>query len=131
MVSAINSALSGLAAAGKRLDTSANNIANEFSTRTNKSGEVTNTPYVPQRVLQVSQETGGTLAKQVDVEPATVTRFDPTNADVRANGTAVVPNVDVANELIQQKLTSYDFKANLKTIKIQDNLDKSLLDIIT
>lgn len=42
-----------------------------------------------------------------------------------------VPQVDIAKELIEQKLAAYDYKANLQTIKVAANLQKSLLDIFT
>jgi flagellar basal-body rod protein FlgC len=130
MVSAIGSALSGLAAAGKRLSVGANNIANQFSTRSRIDGVTVNQPYTPQRVHQVSLENGGVQTVVTDVNPPTTRVFDPQHVDADADGTVAYPNVDIATELVNQKLASYDFKANLKTIKIEDDMQKSLLDIL-
>lgn len=125
MVSAINSALSGLNAASKRLEVSANNIANQFSTKSVIDGKVTDTPYALQRVDQVSLSNGGVLAKVSNATPATTTVAD------QQGGTTELPNVDQTDALIQQNLAAYDFKANLKTIKAQDNMLKNLLDIFS
>lgn len=127
MVSAIDTALSGLKAAGTRLSVAADNIANQSSTKTIKDGQHSDTPYVPKRVDLVSLSNAGVQAQVRDVTPSSVTAPDPNNP----GGTQELPNVDLANELIQMKLASYDFKANIKTIKVQENLQKSLLDIVS
>jgi hypothetical protein len=36
---------------------------------------------------------------------------------------------DKANAIVHEDIASYDFKANLKTIKVADNMEKALLDI--
>ncbi len=124
MVSSIDTALSGLNAASKRLEVSANNLANQFSTKSVTDGKVSDTPYSAQRVDQISLSSGGVTTQVSNTNPATNTVADP------QGGLQQVPNVDTANELIQTKLASYDFKANLKTIQAQDNMFKNLLDII-
>jgi len=40
-----------------------------------------------------------------------------------------MPNVDLAQEVAQQKIATYDFKANLKVLEAQKKMDDSLLDI--
>jgi flagellar basal-body rod protein FlgC len=131
MVSAINSALSGIDAAERRIQNSANNIANQFSTRTVVDGQVTNQPFVPQRIQQVSGAGGSVRTVSSDVEPATTAVFDPSNPEANSEGIVQFPNVDTAQELVAMQIASYDFKANLKTIKVEDNMQKSLLDIIS
>lgn len=131
MVSSINTALSGLNAASKRLAVSSNNIANQNSTKSLENGQTVDKPYVPQRVEQISLENGGVKTVVKDVDPATVTQFDPDNPDADANGGIQVPNVSLESEIINQKIATYDYKANLKTLKVQDDLLKSLLDIQT
>ena len=124
MVSAVDISLSGLNAASKRLEVSANNIANQFSTKsTDANGNVTNTPYTPQRVDTISLSTGGVQAQANNVSPAS------TAAPDAEGNLQQVPNVDQADQLVQQNIASYDFKANLKAIKVQDDIMKSLLDI--
>ena len=126
MVSAIDSAVSGLAAAGKILEISAQNIANQSSTKTQVNGKTINAPYVPQKVDTVTLSDGAVKAQVSNVNPATVTV--PSN-NPQSNGTQQVPNVDQAQELVNQQIAANTYKANLKTIKVQENLDKSLLDI--
>ena len=118
--SATNIALTGLNAAETRLSVSANNIANQSSAKQLVNGKVVNQPYTPQQVQQTSLPGGGTQAQVADINPATVTV-----------GGQPLPNVDQSNEIVQQSIASYDFKANLKTIKVQDQMQKSLLDIIS
>ena len=86
MISAINTALSGFNAATKRIDVSANNIANAQSTATDENGTQVNTPYVPQQVVQSSQTTGGVKANVVPVNPPATQVYDPGNAAADANG---------------------------------------------
>jgi len=127
MVSAINTSLSGLAASSKRIEVAANNIANQNSTKTNTNGNVENKPFTPQRVDLVSLSNSGVQAQVRDVNPAT-----QQVADVNSkSGLSEVPNVDQARQLIDLKIASYDFKANIKAIKVQDNIEQSLLDILS
>jgi flagellar basal body rod protein FlgC len=120
MISPINSALSGLRAASTRIAVNADNIANQFSKN-----------YTPKRVVQLSQENGGVQVEVKDVNPPKVTVFNPSDPDAGANGTVELPNVDVANELVDNIIASYDYKANLKSIKAADDIQKSLLDIFS
>lgn len=130
MVFAIGSALSGLAAAGKRLEVSAANVANQHSTRKKVDGQTVNEPYTPQRVQQVSLQNGGVQAVVSDISPATTTVYDPDHPDTGPDGVLKLPNVSVEEELVGQKIASYDYKANLKTIKVAEDMQKNLLDIL-
>lgn len=40
------------------------------------------------------------------------------------------PAVDPAKDLVDLKIASYDYKANLKAIKVSGDIQKNLLDII-
>ncbi len=131
MIPPFNAALSGLAVSSRRLQVSAENISNQFSTRTLVDGQSQNTPYVPKEVVQTSLPTGGVRAEVRDKNPATTTVFSPDSPDANADGTLTLPNVNLEDELVNQKIASYDYKANLKVIKVQDDLDKSLLDIFS
>lgn len=131
MVNPINISLSGLAAAAKRVEVSASNIANQASTRTNVDGRIENRPYVPKTVDQVSLSTGGTQALVRDVNRPSDRFYNPEDPAADAEGFVQLPNVDTATELVNIKIASYDYKANLKAIKVQDDLQKNLLDIIS
>jgi flagellar basal-body rod protein FlgC len=131
MIPGLNSALSGLNAASKRLETSANNVANQFSTTSLVDGVTVNKPYQPQRVVQTSLSGGGVMARTQSVEPGTVQVNDPDNVAADAQGITQYPNVNLEDEVINQITAKYDFKANLHTIKAGDSMIKNLLDIIS
>jgi len=129
MVLPINTALSGLNAAGTRLAVSANNIANQFSTTTSVNGQVQSNPFVPKEVQQTSLPGGGVHADVVDVKNPAVLRFDPNSAQADENGLVNSPNVNLEQEIANTIIAGYDYRANLKAFKVNDNLQKSLLDI--
>ncbi len=131
MVSALNAAVSGYAAATQRLNVIAQNIANAESTQTQVGESILNQPYVPQKLVQTSQETGGVETKSVPISPPTVARFDPNNIAADDNGITQYPNVDQASQLVESKFTLYNAQANLSVIKAQDKMLKSVLNIIS
>jgi flagellar basal-body rod protein FlgC len=131
MISAINTAISGLNAASRRLENSSNNIANQFSTSTILNGQTVNKPFTPIEVQQVSLETGGVSTVLKEKDPASVTFYDPSNPQANEQGLVDFPNVDTAQELIGQQIAAYDYRANLKTIQTADKMQQKLLDIIS
>lgn len=130
MINSVGIPLSGLNAAGKRLESSANNTANQFSTLSTKEGETVKEPYAPTQVDNVSIETGGVNPVVRNINPSSVPVYDPENIAANEDGITQYPNVDPEREVIQQKIATYDFKANLNVLKTQDNMMKSLLDIL-
>lgn len=131
MSSAIDTALSGLTAASRRVEVSANNIANQQSTATSVNGVTTNKSYIPQDVVQISLGAGGVRAETRDTPKPTVNYYDPNSAQSDGTGFVATPNVDVAKEIVDQQIAAYGFKANLKAIKIASGLEQNLLDIIS
>ncbi len=129
MTSVFSISTSGLYAAAKKLEVSAGNTANVNSTKTVKDGVVTNEPYHAQIAQSISNAQGGVTVKVKDAAQPTKTIFDPTAENADANGNSLAPNVNLDHELVNQRIASYDYKANLKAIRVQLNLDKSLLDI--
>ena len=127
MVSAINASLSGLTAASKRIEVAANNIANQSSTKSVEGGQVINKPYTPQRVDLVSLSNAGVQAQVSNVTPATQQQPDASSD----TGLSDAPNVDPAQQLIDLNVASYDFKANLKALQVQDDAQQKLLDILS
>jgi len=129
-------ALSGLTAASKRLEVSASNVANASSggPLPDASAEVkANFPpaYVAQRVDQVEVPGGGTVANVVPENPGTVSVFDPSSPFANDKGMVAAPNVDLANEAVQQILARENFAANINVIRTYERMMKSLLDIKT
>lgn len=131
MSTAIDSALSGLSVASKRIEVAASNLANQSSTATQVGGVTTNRAYIPKDVVQISLGAGGVRAEVRDASNPTVKYYDPENPQAGEGGFVETPNVDTAEELVKSQIASYDFKANLKSIKIADRLQQNLLDILS
>ena len=126
---AANIALSGLNAASTRLNNSANNVANVSSTTSRKDGQTVNEPFEPQRINQSSLESGGVRTTQQPVDPASIPVYDPRNVAANEEGITDYPNVNLEEEVVTQQIAKYDYKANLKTLEVADELTKDLLDI--
>jgi len=131
MINAINASVSGFTAATQRLNVSAQNIANEFSTQTEQNGVVSNTPYVPQQLEQSALTTGGVATSTAPVTPPSIQLYDPNNPAANANGLTPYPNVDPAQQLIQAQISSYDAQGNLAAIKVENNLFQKVLNIVS
>jgi flagellar basal-body rod protein FlgC len=130
MVDAAKIALTGLNAAERRIAVSANNIANSSSTvRTAEDGSLVNDPFRPQRVEQSSLASGGVRTDVVEIANPTVRLPDPSSPVADENGTVEFPNVSLEEEVVNAQIASYDYKANLKVLKVQKELDRELLDI--
>lgn len=115
--------LSGVQAAQKRVENSANNIANIHSSYTREGGQTIDKPFTPRQVDQVSLRSGGVNVLSREVEPATLQVADA------SGGTKALPNVNLEQELVNLKLATYDFKANLKSIVAEDENIRTMLDI--
>jgi flagellar basal-body rod protein FlgC len=124
--------LSGLLAASQRVAVSANNIANQQSLASEGvDGGLENTPYVPQDVVQLSAEAGGVTTQVQGRNPASVQSYRPDSPLADEGGLVNAPNVDPTVELVNQQIAVYDFKANLKALKVQDEMQREVLNIIT
>ena len=130
-MSIINTALSGLQASSRVLDTSANNIANINSTQTNRNGVVENKPYTPQQVVQTSQQTGGVATSLRDITPPSIPVFNPDDIAANDDGIVQTPNVSLEQELIQQRQAVNTYKANASAIRRENEMYQSTLDIIS
>ena len=69
MVNAVNSALSGLAAASRRVEVSAQNIANQRSTSDSKDGVRQAKPYSALEAQQLSTPGGGVEVRVREAKP--------------------------------------------------------------
>jgi flagellar basal-body rod protein FlgC len=132
-MSVLSIAASGLAAASLRLQVSASNVANAFDTgplpdASNATG--TSPAYVPQQVDQVAVG-DGTAATVSTVSPSYVPQYDPTASYADGSGLVAAPNVDLANEAVQQIIARYEFAANAKVLQVGSQMLQSLLDIKT
>ena len=138
MLGAINTSLSGLDAAAKRVEASASNVANARNTiriedaRTEAGGagrDRTAPPvYEPVRVYQSSDGGGGKRAEFVSVEPPHVKAYDPGNRLADDDGMVARPNVDYVQEVVNLNQAEHAYKANLKVIATENAMIGALLN---
>jgi len=136
MTAILSIAASGMRAAMQRLQVSASNIANANSDGPLPSADPAvraqyPAAYVPQRLDQVETPGGGTREVISGLQPSTVTTYDPTAPYADGNGDVASPNVDLANEAIEQVTARYDFAMNAQVVRVYSQMMKSLLDIKT
>ncbi len=115
MISAYQSALTGLSAFSTKIQSNGNNIANA-NTNGFKKTKVNNESVLPQGVkAQVTK----------DSTPGTSV-FQETS-----KGTELVElsNVDLATELVDMNVNSSMYKANLKTIETVNDMTGTLLNL--
>ncbi len=113
MIPALDAALSALGAFGKKMDVSANNVAN-LNTEGFKKGRALLEDADPGVVVTLSRvnSPGNPLP------PEDMTR------KIRESS-----NVDVAEEIVNQQVTKSAFQANVATVKAGEQMLGSLFDI--
>ncbi len=113
MSEAFNTALSALGALFRKLDVTANNIANSQTNNFKKSQVEMEDVYPSGVKVSISQvNTPG------DILP-------PNEKGVSQESS----NVNLAEELVNLIVTQHDFSANIKTIQTKDEMEKQLIDI--
>lgn len=113
MSEAFNTALSALGALFRKLDVTANNIANS-QTNNFKKGRVEMEDVYPSGVkVNISQV--NTPGDQLPPDEKGVSQESS--------------NVNIAEELVNLIVTEHDFSANIKTIQTKDEMEKQLIDI--
>jgi flagellar basal-body rod protein FlgC len=138
MNGALSIAASGLAAASLRLDVSAGNVANAETSGALPAAKPSDTAgapsaYIPLRVDQVDVANGavggGTAATAVPVSPSYVPSYDPSAPYANSGGLVAAPNVELANEAVQQLIARYAFAANAGVVRTSSQMLQTLLDI--
>ena len=129
MINAIQIALSGLAAASKKVEAGASNIANMATS--GSLDDPDNAPYTP---LTVQQKTlagdGGGMGVQAEFTPKNppfVPAYDPDSPFADENGVIGLPNVDLAEEAVNLNLAEYAYKASLRVIQKASEMQDALL----
>lgn len=132
-------AVSGMQAATMRLEASASNIANMNSAGA-LPGTVQSGPgaagqaYVPVRVVQSPLVLdggigGGTVASIRAVRQAYVESHEPASAYANSDGMVAMPNVDPAQEMLEQAGAALSFKLNAKVFEASSDMIRTLLDM--
>jgi len=131
--SIINTALSGLAAASKKVEAAASNIANLQTSGSLEEGK--QAPYTPITTQQtaITDQNGngqgvhsGFIAKEQPFTP----RFDPDSPFANADGIIGVPNINLAEEVVNLMVAELSYKANIQTLKVSEELSNELLSIL-
>lgn len=119
-------ALSGLQAATRRLGVSASNVANVLTSRPTTAGaSAPKGTYTAQEATDSALPGGGVKTTVRTRQPATLTGPDP----VSPTGLSAFPNVDLVEEAVNQKVALASYRANAAVIRVQQDIDDSLLDI--
>lgn len=132
MINTIQIALSGLAAASKKVEASASNIAN--LTTGGSLADPAKAPYSAVTTVQqaVTDQNGNGLGVKATAIPKNtpfVPAYDPDSPFADANGLIGVPNVNLAEEAVNLTLAETTFKANVKVIEAASELSEDLLRI--
>lgn len=134
MSSVLSIAVSGMLAASQRLQVSAMNVANMRSDGALPDAQGNYAPgapraYTPLRVDQVDTANGGTRAIVSEVSPSYVATYDPSAPYANSDGMVAAPNVDIADEVVQQLMASYAYAANARVVTSYNQTVKSLFDV--
>lgn len=114
MSDAFNAALSALGSLSRKLDITADNIANSETNNFKKSRADMEEAYPYGVKVSISQiDTPG------DILP-------PDEKGVSQESS----NVNLPEELVNLIITEHDFNANIATIQTRDEMEKQLIDII-
>ena len=132
MAGPINIALTGLAAATRQVNATASNIANLQTVGSLEEGG--QAPYTPLTTTQttITGEGGqpfGVNSTYAPRNPPFVPAFDPDSPFADENGVIGVPNINLAEEIVNLNLAELVFKANVSVIETAAELDDELLSI--
>lgn len=134
MISALQTALSGLLSASTRAQIASSNIvnANVESSRTfsadSSSSIAGNRAYQPLRATDVSAPGGGVRTVASPIRPSQTPVFSPGSPLANDEGLVNLPNVSLAEEFVQLRIAVNTYKANAAVIRTADEILGSLLD---
>ncbi len=123
-----SAALAGMNAATRRVSAGASNIANMQTVGT-PGATGSDAAYKPVDVVNISGPQGGPEAKVIERDPATALSYQPSHPLASDDGFVDSPNVDLATELVNNKIAQRTYEANLKSIIAWDEMQATLLDI--
>ena len=133
LISGISTTAGALTAQKVRLDIVAQNIANAQTTRTPEGG-----PY-KRKVISFQNElvkhAGGVALQTVNISGITDDKspgqavYNPQHPDAGPDGTVVMPNVNLAFEMVDLITASRAYEANLSVVKNAKQLAMKTLQI--
>lgn len=125
---------SGLRAQRIRMDTIANNIANINTTRTPQGGPFRRQMAIfsaePLEPAPIADGRGVDVPEIVPDMSPFKTVYDPGHPDADENGYVLLPNVDVAVEMVDLVSASRSYEANVAAINATKRILAKALEII-
>jgi flagellar basal-body rod protein FlgC len=129
MIGAISTALTGLLAASKKVEASANNIANMGSAGSLDPASP-NQPYQALTTVQQANGTGGVTAANIPKKPGFVNAYAPDSPFANSEGMVGAPNVDLAEEAVNLKIAEISYKANIGVLKTAQEMSEELSRVL-
>jgi flagellar basal-body rod protein FlgC len=133
-------AAGGLMVQRKRLDITAENLANVNSTRTPEGGAYRKKEAIVSSQSIPFEEVLDSNLKQGDLQTAAVvgvhrsteplkTVYDPSHPDADQNGNVSMPNVSATEEMIDMMTASKSYQANLTLYSVSKSMISRTLDM--
>lgn len=137
MFSVSDVSATGLSAERLRMEVIANNIANANSTRTAEGGPYRRRQVVFQAMLDDvgSEESagrmGGVRVLGVESDPSEFPRvYQPGHPDADAEGFVRMPNVSMANEMVDLITANRGYEANLRVLRSYREMVQQALTLL-
>lgn len=129
MINAIQIALSGMAAASRKVEASASNIAN----MTTGGALDPATGPAPYQALTTTQTSNGVDAGvRSDIIPTNrpvVAAYAPDSPFANQDGLIGVPNTNLVEDIVNLQIASTSYEASAKTIAVASDMQDALLDM--
>ncbi len=125
---------SGLSLERMKLDVASTNIANVNTTRTAEGGPYKKKTAEFSENLRQAQGTNkitsaGVKVTNIAEDNTTKLTYDPTNPDADANGYVEMPNVNMADEMVDMIQAMRTYEANVSSTEANKNILKKALEI--
>ncbi len=137
MFSVSDVSATGLSAERLRMEVIANNIANANSTRTAEGGPYRRRQVVFQAMLddvgseESSGRMGGVRVLGVESDPSEFPRvYQPGHPDADAEGFVRMPNVSMANEMVDLITANRGYEANLRVLRSYREMVQQALTLL-
>ena len=129
--SSIDVSASGLAAERLRMEVIANNVANANSTQSTNGGPYRRREVVFASALNEATDGAGVQVVGIQEDMSDLPRvYKPNHPHADANGFVTMPNVTVANEMVDMMVASRAYEANLNAIKSYQEMANSTLELL-
>ncbi|WP_181703184.1 flagellar basal body rod protein FlgC [Chthonobacter albigriseus] len=129
-ITAVRTSLSGMMAAGKRLEAAASNIANLRTTGPTPDDAGETSAYRPVAVAQADTFGGGVSATLVARNPAFELQYSPDDPAADEAGMVAAPAVDLASEMVDVLQARIGYAASAKVMKVANEMTRTAIDTL-